>query len=121
MLYQEVCYTHGGASPQARRKAQERAEAHVDELMWMLIQIAQDEKQPGSVRLTAIKDALDRAGFGASKKVDVAVRKFEEDFGSLLIDLEVEDAEVIEDMPPALAPAEAIYEPPITVQKRRRP
>ena len=65
-----VCPTHGGAAPQVKAKARKRLLEAVDPLMTELIRIALEDKDPRT-RLTAIRDALDRAGLGAVRQVEV--------------------------------------------------
>lgn len=60
-----VCRVHGGAAPQVKKRAAERLMAAADSLMAELLKIAHNPKEPVYVRLTAIRDALDRAGLGA--------------------------------------------------------
>ena len=60
------CRLHGAAAPQARRKAAERLAAHADILMAALLKIAASAESE-AVRLSAVRDALDRAGFGAAQ------------------------------------------------------
>lgn len=57
-----VCVTHGGAAPQVKRSAHERLAEMVDPLLSELFRIAQSGEND-AVRLSAIKDALDRAGY----------------------------------------------------------
>ena len=61
-----VCRMHGGSAPQVRRKAAERLAAHADILMAALLKIAASAESE-AVRLSAVRDALDRAGFGAAQ------------------------------------------------------
>jgi HEAT repeat protein len=68
-----VCVVHGGAAPQVKRSAQERLAEMVDPLLTELFRIARSGEND-SVRLAAIKDALDRAGYKPREKVDVNVQ-----------------------------------------------
>lgn len=61
-----VCRMHGGSAPQVRKKAAERLAAHADILMAALLKIAASAESE-AVRLSAVRDALDRAGFGAAQ------------------------------------------------------
>ena len=74
-----VCPTHGGSAPQVREAARRRLLAASDWLMAELLKIAKSGESEG-VRLAAVRDALDRAGFGAQQKVhvDAVVSKWEE-------------------------------------------
>jgi HEAT repeat protein len=65
-----VCRVHGGSAPQVKRSAQERLAEMVDPLLTELFRIAQSGESD-AVRLAAIKDALDRAGYKPREKVDV--------------------------------------------------
>lgn len=67
-----VCRKHGGASPQVKRKAQERLLEGVPKMLRMLRQIAEDESQPANVRLAAIRDWLDRAGIDRKIEIEVS-------------------------------------------------
>jgi HEAT repeat protein len=57
-----VCDVHGGRAPQVRKSAQDRLAEMVDPLLTELFRIAQSGDND-AVRLAAIKDALDRAGY----------------------------------------------------------
>lgn len=65
-----VCVTHGGRAPQVRQSADARLAAMVDPLLTELFRIARSGEND-AVRLAAIKDALDRAGYKPRDKVDV--------------------------------------------------
>ena len=67
-----VCRRHGGSAPQVRAKALERLHAAADWLMERLLEIAKSAENE-TVRLAAIKDALDRAGFSAAQVHKIAV------------------------------------------------
>jgi hypothetical protein len=66
-----------------------------------LLHIAEDEDQPAAVRVAAIKDALDRAGFGArDRELTINLRKFEDNIEGIFVDVvsdDIVDAQVVED------------------------
>src|SRR5215207_1399204 len=64
-----VCPKHGGSTPQVRKAAMRRLHAASDWLMAELLEIARSAESE-AVRLAAIRDALDRAGY----KPDQVVR-----------------------------------------------
>lgn len=67
MLGQLVCRMHGGMSPQALANAEERLKALVHPAITGLQQLIA-KADSDSVRLSAIRDLLDRTGY-ASKQV----------------------------------------------------
>lgn len=69
----EVCWHHGGAAPQVRKKAQERLQKGVLPLLGLLYKLASDESVPPAVRLAAIRDWLDRAGITSKIEIEVDV------------------------------------------------
>jgi hypothetical protein len=66
-----VCIAHGGASQQVRRRAQERLAALVDPAITELAKLIRDA-DGDSVKLAAIRDVLDRAGYKAADKLEQA-------------------------------------------------
>lgn len=105
-----VCRTHGGAAPQVQAAAKRRLQQATDALAAQLLNIALDDGAPESVRLAAIRDALDRGGVTAKAEVEVevGVRPFEQIFAGidrgLRRDGTREPAPSLP-APPALAPA----------------
>lgn len=65
-----VCHFHGGSSPQAQRAASVRLAALVDPAITALGELVKGKRPPG-VRLGAVKDILDRGGFGAPKQFEI--------------------------------------------------
>ena len=67
-----VCRYHGGAAPQVQMAAARRVlEALVAPALLQLRGILEDETTPAAVRLGAVRDILDRTGYGAIKQVEV--------------------------------------------------
>lgn len=67
------CVAHGGRSPQVKRAARERLAAMVDPCLTELFRIALHGESE-AVRLAAIKDLLDRAGYKAKDQVETSGR-----------------------------------------------
>ena len=65
-----VCRSHGGSAPQVKAAAQRRLLEAVDPLIAELIRIGLSGKAE-QVRVSAIKEALERAGFGEKRRVEV--------------------------------------------------
>lgn len=73
-----VCRAHGGASPQVKRKAQQRLLDGVPEMIKKLRSLTEEENVPANVRLAAIRDWLDRAGITGKIEIEVSSSSFEE-------------------------------------------
>lgn len=60
---------HGGAAPQVKARAEDRIRDLVDPALTRLETLLADESS--SVALSAVKDVLDRAGYGARQRFEV--------------------------------------------------
>lgn len=65
-----VCNMHGGKAPQVQIAARRRLLEAVDPAAAELIRIALEGKQE-NVRVSAIKELFERAGFGDPKRIEV--------------------------------------------------
>jgi len=66
-----VCRHHGGGAPQVRRRAAERLAALVDPALDTLGRLIR-ERRDKRVALGAVKDVLDRNGYGAPRRFEIA-------------------------------------------------
>jgi len=77
---------HGAGAPQVKEAARNRLAMAADGLMQTLLKIASGAESE-AVRLAAVKDALDRAGFSAAHLVKLAVvQPWEELLGEIVDD-----------------------------------
>lgn len=67
-----VCRQHGGLAPHVKLAARNRIENAADQMAEQLLRMAIDPKTKDSVKLAAIRDALDRAGLKAPEQVVVS-------------------------------------------------
>lgn len=106
-----VCWHHGGAAPQVRRKAEERIAAAADPAAAKLVELMSSRKVPYSVQLAAAKDLLDRAGIGTKERaITVELKKWEQDIDGLVIDLPADSYDDVVDA--AVVEPEALPSPP---------
>jgi hypothetical protein len=84
---QTVCRMHGGSSPQALAKAEERLRSLVHPAISGLAELIA-RADSDSVRLSAIRDLLDRTGYKPRERVDVQV-------GPLIKTVVAEDLELL--------------------------
>src|SRR5262245_15545216 len=68
MRGQQVCHMHGGKSPQALAKAEDRLRDLVHPAISRLAQLI-DSAESDAVKLAAVRDVLDRAGYKAPDKL----------------------------------------------------
>ena len=68
-----VCQTHGGRAPQVQLRAKIRLQEATDQAARYLLEMASDTLIPEGVRLSAIKDVLDRGGLGVRQTMDIEV------------------------------------------------
>lgn len=111
-----VCRSHGGASPQVKKKARERLLEMVEPALVQLSQIMEKPSTSDSDRLRAIQMVLDRTGYGPGHTLEVEVKPWELTMQRIVKELpsvdmvatpepaydpeDIEDAEVIEDHHP---------------------
>lgn len=69
MVGQSVCRMHGGQSPLALAKAEERLQALIHPAISGLAELI-NNADSDSVRLSAIRDLLDRTGYKPKEKIE---------------------------------------------------
>lgn len=83
-----VCDFHGAKAPQVKRKARQRIEEAADRMACELLRMATDGNVADSVKLAAIRDALDRAGLAAKNAVEVELgppKPYEQIFDRIMV------------------------------------
>lgn len=73
-----VCRTHGGATRHIRNAAKVRLQNAADLMARELLKMATNDNVSDSVKLAAIKDALDRSGLGAKTEVEITAKPYEQ-------------------------------------------
>jgi hypothetical protein len=69
-----VCVTHGGAANHVKQSARARLDAMIDPALDELRKLI-SSADSDSVKLSAIKDVLDRCGYKIPEKIDLAGRQ----------------------------------------------
>ena len=97
MLGTTVCRNHGGRAPQVQHKAKIRLQEAVDRNARYLLDMCADDTIPEGVRLTAIRDALDRGGLGVktSMEIEVTAKPFEQVYEAISAGPKIVDGEVV--------------------------
>jgi hypothetical protein len=75
-----VCKLHGGAAKQVQNVARARLANAADRMARELLGMATDPNVSDSVKLAAIRDALDRGGVGIKAELEITARAYEQVF-----------------------------------------
>jgi hypothetical protein len=89
---QKVCYYHGGASPQAKAKAEERLAIMADRAMEVLADVMDDPESSDRDKVRAAVATLDRAGYGAQRRVELTTTALEAELERLNREIALEEA-----------------------------
>lgn len=84
-----VCKFHGGAAKHVRNAARVRLQNAADRMAKELLKMATDDGVSDSVKLAAIRDALDRAGLNAKTEIEFSAKPFEQIAESAAMTLEI--------------------------------
>jgi hypothetical protein len=105
-----VCNKHGGMAPQVRRKAQERIMMAQDDAASLLVRFMSDDNIPYSERRRCAEFLLT---YENRNEVKLMLEPWQEDIDGLVYEppeIEVIDAEVVEDEPRAIPPSDHEYQ-----------
>lgn len=84
-----VCKFHGGAAKHVRNAARVRLQNAADRMARELLRMAVDDNVSDSVKLAAIKDALDRAGLNSKTEIELSARPWEQIEETVVAQLEI--------------------------------
>ncbi len=115
---QRVCGTHGGRAPQAKAAARRRLDEAADRMARELLKIATTSESE-SVKLSAVRDALDRAGLKPPTQVEVGPKQ-PEPWEELLGDRRARDPSAARGNEAWRADAARLGEPTRLAARRRR-